>query len=1034
MPSSPGGSWDESTGDLAGGWNPEKVEDLWGNDESSVAREVDSPPYLGFDVPSLSRVPPSQFSAELELHLERSLPPDGSEGEGDRDRGPGERPLNYPQPGSVLAGFRLVTELGRGAFARVYLAEQIALAGRLVALKVSRALGEEPQSLARLQHAHIVPIHSVHDDPASGLRLMCMPYLGGANLAQVLEMAGAELPSRATGESLIQALDRVGTRLMPSSALPGSRAMRASTAPARGASGPRGAAATRGVGTPSRARSLWRRYLAKLPVWQIREAGPGSGALSDPEALGEDPEIQPARQFFRSHTYVQAAVWIAARLAEALDHAHTRGLLHRDLKPSNVLIAADGTPMLLDFNLSADIFQTDGASRAMLGGTLPYMSPEHLDAFDPKGTTPPEAVDTRSDLYSLGLILFEMVAGHHPFPDPDQSLPLTDALSRMIAERRRGAPSARESNPTVARSLDAILRKCLEPDPERRYQRAGDFAEDLRRYLDDRPLLHTADPSVSERVVKWFRRHPEARSSTTVGLVAMALILGFGALAWLLSDRFEAASAALKRKQFEAAFRECQILLNTANGPTGHLRRGLALADGELASYGAYRPEHWGESPSVRRLAPVERINLAEDLSELILLRCRASVALAARDGPESSRRQALEDAVAWLGRAQAIDPHPSAVLYEDRARYLQALGEEQGADANRKRAVLTQPKSARDFYLLGTALAAQRKLDAAEGLLGRAVALDSRRFWAWFALGLCHYDQGRYHEAAADFAACTILSPAFAWPQMNRGLALAKAGRLEEARAAYDRALEVSPDFVEALINRALCLLELDKPDEARRDLDRAVALGRSDPPILAARAEALSRSGRPDEALRDFNAAIAARPRDPGLLIARAFFLLKRDPSAARADLARAQALAPNNPRALLGLAHLLRDADPRAALASADRALALDPRLTDALQLRALIRAHLGDPAAAADADLLAQTPSPYNLYNAACALAVLSRTTRDARLLPRALSLLRRAVEAGFPTEGIASDPDLVPLRVFPEFQSLITPAEPGRHAP
>ena len=101
-----------------------------------------------------------------------------------------------PRPGEVVGGFRIVTELGRGAFARVYLAEQIELGNRPVALKVSRAEGDEPQMLARLQHTHIVPIHSVHDDPETGLRLLCMPYLGGANLAQVLEAAGARVVRR----------------------------------------------------------------------------------------------------------------------------------------------------------------------------------------------------------------------------------------------------------------------------------------------------------------------------------------------------------------------------------------------------------------------------------------------------------------------------------------------------------------------------------------------------------------------------------------------------------------------------------------------------------------------------------------------------------------------------------------------------------------------------------------------------------------------------------------------------------------------
>ena len=114
-----------------------------------------------------------------------------------------------PGAGDVLAGFRVLHELGRGAFARVYLAEELHLGGRLVAIKVSRAEGDEPRILARLQHANIVPVHSVCDDRTSGLRVLCMPYFGGANLAQVLETAGGLLTTGRGGHSLVEALDRI---------------------------------------------------------------------------------------------------------------------------------------------------------------------------------------------------------------------------------------------------------------------------------------------------------------------------------------------------------------------------------------------------------------------------------------------------------------------------------------------------------------------------------------------------------------------------------------------------------------------------------------------------------------------------------------------------------------------------------------------------------------------------------------------------------------------------------------------------------
>ena len=114
----------------------------------------------------------------------------------------------FPEAGQTIAGFRLVEELGRGAFARVFLAEERQLADRPVALKVARAGSREPQTLARLQHTHIVPVHSYRTDPATGLHLLCMPYFGRVTLAQVL--ADPKVRVARTGAELVEALDRLG--------------------------------------------------------------------------------------------------------------------------------------------------------------------------------------------------------------------------------------------------------------------------------------------------------------------------------------------------------------------------------------------------------------------------------------------------------------------------------------------------------------------------------------------------------------------------------------------------------------------------------------------------------------------------------------------------------------------------------------------------------------------------------------------------------------------------------------------------------
>ena len=109
-------------------------------------------------------------------------------------------------------------------------------------------------------------------------------------------------------------------------------------------------------------------------------------------------------------SYVGSIVWIAARLAEGLAHAHQRGVVHRDLKPANILLGDDGQPLILDFNVSSPA-GNGSATAARHGGTVPYMSPEQLSAFGCGGD-----VDQRSDLYSLGVILYQLLTGELPFP------------------------------------------------------------------------------------------------------------------------------------------------------------------------------------------------------------------------------------------------------------------------------------------------------------------------------------------------------------------------------------------------------------------------------------------------------------------------------------------------------------------------------------------------------------------------------------------------------------------------------------------
>jgi serine/threonine protein kinase len=386
-----------------------------------------------------------------------------------------KRKYEPPGPGNCLFGFRLCRELGRGAFARVFLAEQIDLAGRPVVLKVSSLEGREPQTVAQLQHTHIVPIFSLHEDTDAGLRAMCMPYFGGATLAQVLQALEAKTPRPRRGLELLQALENVSA--------PG------------------------------------------LDIPKAKQAAPHQEGPSCPPTPNA---TKTPSSILGGLDYVKAVAWVGARLAEGLQHAHQRGVLHRNVKPQNILLGSDAQPLLLDFNLAHDDRCTHAENS--LGGTLAYMAPEHHRAVSARDPALARNVDERADLYSLGMVIFEMLAGRKPFACSISTVPLPILLESMALERGRAAPSVRKVRDDVPWGMESILRRCLAPAPGERYRHAEELAEDLQRFVADEPLRHAPELSIVERGRKWVRRHPPL-SSAGVICAAASLLLGISGLA-----------------------------------------------------------------------------------------------------------------------------------------------------------------------------------------------------------------------------------------------------------------------------------------------------------------------------------------------------------------------------------------------------------------------------------------------------------------------------------------------------------------------
>lgn len=242
------------------------------------------------------------------------------------------------------------------------------------------------------------------------------------------------------------------------------------------------------------------------------------------DTRGESPPAASAyREQLRQFDWAETICWLGAKLASALDHAHERDVLHRDIKPANVLLSAEGSPMLADFNISFSSEVKGADASEFFGGSLLYMSPEQLEACNPAHSRTPEQLDGRSDVYSLGLLLWELLTGKHPFIEAIQAGDARSHFSHLAQVRRQGVPdTAIERLPSeTSPGLKHALLKCLEPDPEDRFANAGELAGTLDKQLVPRmrELLFPPENSWRNFVV----RHP-LLSVTLVGLIPSVLL------------------------------------------------------------------------------------------------------------------------------------------------------------------------------------------------------------------------------------------------------------------------------------------------------------------------------------------------------------------------------------------------------------------------------------------------------------------------------------------------------------------------------
>ncbi|MCA9125729.1 MAG: protein kinase [Planctomycetales bacterium] len=881
---------------------------------------------------------------------------------------------DLPAVGSTWEDFSLVELLGEGAFARVYLARQLSMSGRLVALKLTFRASHESQLLARLHHSAVVPIYSVHQH--GGVYGLCMPYLGNTTLLDLLheilppDKERLKAMESASGVELLEILVHRQAKISTVTNF----AAELNTSELE--------SSVQSPGYPPQPIESRPAPTSSTPTDNV-----SATAIAKAE-VPRDKRRATAKELAKLN-YVGAITWIGAQLADALEHAHRHGVLHCDIKPANILLAPDGQARLLDFNVSLE--ESRLTSQHRVGGTLAYMAPEQLAAV--QGASKLE-IDARSDIYSLGIVLFEMLTGSVP------KIPGSHVPAALMTQLR-------QANPAVTPALAAIIHRCLAEQPPQRYASAGQLYDDLNAQCNNLPLVHQREPSINERTRKWIRRHPMITSLSSISLVAASLILlsvmGF----WWRGELLEQAERTARGDRLQRLLPDAVALLSAArNYP-------------ELA---------------------VEANQKTDEIFSLLRDRGSNELDLSIVDDPSLfntlvrlAEAQQLERGI---GLSTAGTKPTDESLSESIAQILARLNND-GVDRITRNDLL-------NAFLEG-------RFSEVIEMSGQLSGAHVSDYATWMFAGQSNLKVGDAASARECFSVCIALRPRIDTAWFYRGVARLESKQFEAAIQDFSQALRLRADFPAARYNMALALEQLGELSAAVDSLDVAIQGGWRSVSGYAFRGALQRKLGNISEADRDLAQALACVPTTELDWIRRGTLRIETDSLGARHDFEHAVALNSNSLAARQNLAHVLADklSSPEESLEHLDVLVSLEPESAERWSGRGVVLARLGRLIEAvrdlSRASALKIT-NPLVAYQIACGYSLVAAqmaqtesaglpegTTGQANALPSqeqiGAAALKWYVYSAQIHPGVAqiamTDPDVAWLRNQPEFVNSST---------